>query len=487
MKAKTHLLELIFLTIIVAVLGANSHAAAAEPSLDHQETKAERDARMAWWREAKFGLFIHWGLYSHLGGEWDGKSVGGYGEWIMHTARIPISDYLKAARDWNPTNFNADEWVALAKAAGVKYIVFTAKHHDGFAMFHSKVSPINIYDATPFKRDPVKELSEACQKQGIKFGVYYSQAQDWTHPGGAAREHSDGVAYWDPAQKGAPANPPVKDAYGRPSSAIMDEYLDKVAVPQVRELLSNYGTISVLWFDTAVGITHERALKFLPLLKLQPGIIINNRLVDGDPLIPGDFDTPEQYIPAQGYPGHDWETCMTMNDTWGYKSNDHNWKSTETIIRNLVDIASKGGNFLLNIGPDGTGMIPAASVERLRAIGAWMKVNGQAIYGTTATPFGAEAGAFSPTEKDGDGKPLFKPEWKWRATKKPGHIYLIIFAWPTAGHFEIPSLPRKIKKATLLADPSTKLTVNQDARGIIVGGLPASAPDHIASVIDLTY
>ena len=471
----------------VALFPVRGQAAPPEPEAAHQETTQERDTRMAWWRDAKFGMFIHWGLYSQLAGEWEGKPVGGYGEWIMHTARIPIRDYLKAAAGFNPLKFNADDWVALAKSAGMKYIVITAKHHDGFAMYHSKVSPINIYDATPFKRDPIQELSQACQRQGIRFGLYYSQAQDWTHPGGASRDHGDGMAHWDPAQKGAPSDPPLKDAYGRTAPAIMDDYIDKVAVPQVRELLSNYGPISVLWWDTAVGINHERAVKFLPLLKLQPGIIINNRLVDGDPLISGDTETPEQYIPANGYPGHDWETCMTLNDTWGFVKSEINWKSTETLIRNLADIASKGGNYLLNVGPDGTGTIPAASVERLRGIGAWMKVNGKAIYGTTATPFGAEAGAFSPTEKDGDGKPLFQPEWKWRATKKPGHVYLIVFAWPKEGQFELPALPGKIAKATLLADPSTKLTVSQDDMGITVGGLPTTAPDLIASVIDLSY
>ena len=250
----------------------------------------------------------------------------------------------------------------MAKNAGMKYIVITSKHHDGFAMFGSKASTYNIVDATPFHRDPLKELAAACRKHGIKLGFYYSQAQDWHQPGGGSYG-----GHWDPAQNGS-----------------MDDYLKNIAMPQVREILSNYGPIAVLWWDTPVDITRECAEQFLPLLKLQPGIITNNRLGGG---FPGDSETPEQFVPPTGFPGRDWETCMTMNDTWGFKSNDHNWKSLETLIRNLVDIASKGGNYLLNVGPTAEGQIPAPSVDRLKAIGRWLKVNGEAIHGTSASPF----------------------------------------------------------------------------------------------------
>ncbi len=292
---------------------------------------------MGWWRDAKFGLFIHWGVYSVPAGVYRGRQIGNAGEWIMFSAKVPCAEYQAFAKRFNPIKFNADEWARLAKEAGVKYIVITAKHHDGFAMFASKASDWNIVKATPFGRDPLQELATACRKYGIRLGFYYSQAQDWNNPGGAAAG-----GHWDPAQNGD-----------------MTEYIRRVAVPQVREILSNYGQISVLWWDYPVDMTRERAEMLLPLLRLQPGIITNDRLGGG---VRGDTETPEQAIPAVGIKGRDWETCMTMNDTWGYKSDDNNWKSSETLVRNLIDIVSKGGNYLLNVGPTSEGLIPEASV-----------------------------------------------------------------------------------------------------------------------------
>jgi alpha-L-fucosidase len=330
------------------------------------ETPEPRDARMAWWREARFGMFIHWGLYAVPAGEWKGQPVPGIGEWIMNKARIPAADYARFAADFNPVKFDADAWASLAKAAGMRYLIITAKHHDGFAMYKSAASSFSIVDAAPFKRDPLKELAAACAKHGIKLGFYYSQSQDWHHPGGAGNS-------WDASVAGD-----------------YDTYLDTIAVPQVRELLTNYGPVSVLWYDTPRRMTRERAAKFLPLHQLQPGLIFNNRLSTPDPegkFVLGDTETPEQFIPPNGYPGRDWETCMTMNDTWGFKKNDGNWKSSATLIRNLSDIASKGGNFLLNIGPDAQGAIPAASVERLKTVGAWLAKNSEAIHGTQGGPF----------------------------------------------------------------------------------------------------
>jgi alpha-L-fucosidase len=400
------------------------------------ETPEQRDARMKWWREARFGMFIHWGLYSVPAGTWNGKRIGGIGEWIMNTAKIPVADYAALAKQFNPVRFNADEWVSIAKGAGMKYIVITSKHHDGFAMFHSQASPYNIYDATPFKRDPLAELAEACRKQGIKLGFYYSEAQDWHHPGGAAAG-----GHWDPAQDGS-----------------MDDYIRDIAVPQVREILSNYGPIAVLWWDTPIDMNHERAAKLIPLLKLQPGIITNNRLGGG---FPGDTDTPEQQIPATGMPGRDWETCMTMNDTWGYKSYDDHWKSPETLIRNLADIASKGGNYLLNVGPTSEGIIPAASVERLATIGEWMKVNGESIYATSASPF---------------------KRLPWgRCTQKPGKLYLHVFAWPQDAKLLVP-LSNRVTKAYLLAQPGSELPVQSSEQGATIN-VPQAPPDAIDTVL----
>jgi alpha-L-fucosidase len=442
---------------VSSLASAQTNPAPSAPAVP-PETKEQRDARMAWWREAKFGMFIHWGVYSVPAGYYHGQPVKGIGEWIMCNGKIPCAEYQKFAPQFNPVKFNANEWVRIAKNAGMKYIVITSKHHDGFAMFPSKASTWNIHDATPWHHDPLQELADACRKQGIKLGFYYSQAQDWNN-GGAALHGK-----WDLAQ-----------------THDMDDYIDKIAVPQVREILTNYGpdVPAVLWWDTPADMNHDRAAKLYDEVEqLKPGIIMNNRLGGG---FPGDTETPEQHIPPQGYPGRDWETCMTINGTWGYKKDDTNFKSTETLIRNLCDIASKGGNYLLNVGPDSQGVIPDGEVQRLADVGVWMKTNGEAIYGTGPTIFGAEAGSFSPTEKDKKGQPLFVPTWNWRCTTKPGKIFVEIFNWPT-GSFILPAIKNKVEKAYLLAAPGQSLSVQQTPTQVSIA-LPAKAPDTVASVV----
>lgn len=433
----------IMLALLLAAVITSPLVGAASPDPYADETPAQRDARMAWWREARFGMFIHWGIYAVPAGTYNGKRIDGIGEWIMNHGKIPVAEYQAYAKDFNPVKYNPDEWVRLAKEAGMKYIVITSKHHDGFALFDSKVSDWDIAGATPYKKDLLKPLADACRKYGLKLGFYYSQAQDWNNGGAAAG------GKWDKAQEHS-----------------MDEYIDKVAVPQVREILTNYGkdVPAVLWWDTPIDMNQERAGKLIELLKLKPGVIHNNRLGGG---YKGDTETPEQYIPATGYPGRDWETCMTLNDTWGYKSYDHNWKSTETIIRNLVDIASKGGNYLLNVGPTAEGEIPAPSIERLKEVGAWMKVNGDAIYGTTASPF---------------------ERLSWgRCTKKiSGNdttLYLHVFNWPADGKLVVPGLKNSVKSARLLAT-GQKLKVRNESDSVVVE-VPARAPDQISSTIVL--
>ncbi|RYX81543.1 carbohydrate-binding protein [bacterium] len=408
------------------------------------ETKAHRDARMKWWREARFGMFIHWGLYSVPAGIWKGQEVPGrgintqgYGEWIMHNAQIPVADYATLAPQFNPTKFNADEWVSYAKAAGMKYIVVTAKHHDGFAIYPSKVSKYNIKDATPFTRDPLAELAVACKKQGIKFGIYYSQNLDWTYPGGGPSGRR-----WDPAQQGD-----------------FHAYVKNLSAPQVNELLTNYKP-AVLWWDIPGDFTPDEARSLTASFGKVPGLIANDRMGGG---VRGDTGTPEQYIPATGFKDRDWEVCMTMNDTWGYKVNDHNFKSSESLTRNLIDIASKGGNYLLNIGPDASGIVPSPEVERLAAMGAWMKKNGASIYGTTASPF----------KKLGfDG----------RATVKGKRLYLNVFNWPTAG-LRLSNLQTPVKKATVLAT-GEKLQLLKATDGTLSISKPAQL-DSVSTAIVL--
>ena len=420
-----------------ALLAAGMLLTGASP----QETREQRDARMKWWRESKFGMFIHWGVYAVPAGIYKDRRIGGIGEWIMYSAKIPVAEYRAFARQFNPARYDPGAWAALARRAGMRYMVITSKHHDGFALYPSAVTDWDVADATPHGKDLLGPLAEAARKEGLKFGLYYSQAQDWTHPGGAKMGMKDGEG-WDEAHKGS-----------------FDEYLRKIAVPQTREILERFKP-DILWWDTPCLMTRERAKPLHDLLALRPGIVANNRLGGG---FAGDTETPEQHIPATGYKDRDWETCMTMNDTWGYKSYDQNWKSVQTLIRNLVDIVSKGGNYLLNVGPTAEGEIPAPSIERLEAVGKWMTAHGEAIYGTSASPFARQL------------------PWG-RCTRKEGKLFFHVFSWPPDGVLRVP-LRNRVKRATLLAGGAV-LAASTGEEGVTVK-LPAQAPDPVASVVAL--
>jgi len=416
------------------------------------------DERMAWWRDGRFGMFIHWGVYAVPAGTYKGKRIHGTGEWIMNTAPIPVDEYKKFADAFNPIGYNADEWVRLAKNAGMKYIVITSKHHDGFCLWDSKVTDWDIMDATPFGRDILAELAAACKKHKIKLCFYHS-IMDWHHPDAQA-----------------PFYPNYNDT--NQSNPNFDRYVEQYMKPQLAELLANYGPLGVLWFDGEwiKDWTEPKGKELYAWLReLQPDLIINNRVGKGrkgmeglsrSDEYAGDFGTPEQQVPATGLPGVDWETCMTMNDTWGYKAYDESWKSSEDLIRHLIDIASKGGNFLLNVGPTPEGLIPQASVARLEAMGKWMAVNGESIYGTTASPIG-------------------RPSWG-RCTAKDNRLYLHVFDWPTDGRLSVRLPNAGIVQAHLLADKKkAKLPVTIDGDTIVIS-VPPEAPDAVAGVVVLT-
>ena len=418
-----------------------SEATASTPL---KETKEQHDARMGWWRDAKFGMFIHWGVYAVPAGFYQGKPVKSLGEWIMFNAKVPVAEYQAFAKEFNPVKYNADAWVRMARDAGMKYIIITSKHHDGFALFDSKASQWNVVQSTPYGKDLLAPLADACRKYGIKLGFYYSQAQDWSNGGSAL-----GAGKWDKAQERS-----------------MDDYIDKIAVPQVREILTHYGKDipAVIWWDTPGNMNTERATKIYEAVQeLRPGIIMNNRLGGG---FRGDTETPEQKIPATGFKDRDWETCMTMNDTWGYKKDDNQWKITETLLHNLIDVASKGGNYLLNVGPTAVGLIPEPSIQRLAEVGRWMKTNGEAIYGTSASPFSRLTWGRATTKKGPDGSTT---------------LFLHVFDWPKDGKLVVPGLKNAPGQVTLI-EGGQALSVKQSGNDWQIT-VPAEAPDKIATVI----
>lgn len=423
--------------------------------------------RLEWWQDAKFGLFIHWGPYSRAGGEWNGTTD--HAEWLQFTAKIPLAEYKAFAAGFNPVEFDAEQWVLIAKEAGMKYLVITAKHHDGFAMFDSPSSDYDIIDVTPFGRDPLKELADACAKHGLKFCVYYSLGRDWEDPDVPTGGFGD-------APVGFRSN--LID-YPDESKKDFSKYFERKVKPQVRELLTQYGPIGIMWFDTYGVITEAQSLELRDMIReLQPDCIINSRIGHGL----GDYGTPEQKIPS-GRDIKPWETCMTITSKyWGYNKTA-GYREPEVLVRNLIDIVSKGGNYLLNVGPTGEGIIPEPNVERLQVMGDWLAVNGEAIYGCGPTPFGPEVGYYSETETDANGQPRFVATWEWRATTKPGKLYLHVLE-PTR-ELEVPAIPQRITKAYLLADEAERaLKVTQSETGTAIE-LPDLPADAIASVICL--
>jgi len=438
-------LVMIITNLILSSCGNTPEAGGTEkkaPVIKTQE-QLQADARLQWFRDARFGMFIHWGLYSNPAGIWKGKPTTFFGEWIMSRARIPVKEYELLAKDFNPVKFNADEWVQIAKDAGMKYIVITAKHHDGFAMYHSASSKYNIVDATPFGRDPMKELAASCKKYDIKLCFYYSHDDDWHDPNG------DGNT-WD--------FPKEKD---------YSKFFEGLVKPQVKELLTNYGPIYCMWFDNPSAINKAQAQELVDLVHgLQPNCLVNGRVGYGL----GDYDIPTDNKISPDEPDQVWEATVTMNDTYGYRIDDNNWKPVSTLIRQLVRCASQNGNYLLNVGPTGEGVIPQPSIDRLQIVGNWMKVNSESIYSSHGSPF------------------PYSLDWSM-VTTRPGKIYLHVFDWPgkTLKFYGIKS---KVKKAYLLADPSTSLKMKQqldkkhDLYSVTLE-VPAEAPDKYDSVVVL--
>ncbi len=437
--------------LLVWLCGGAGTAQAETPGKDALD-------RTRWWRAAKFGMFIHWGLYAVPAGEWKAGEVSEhpYSEWIMFHLKIPVAEYEKLAPQFNPVKFDADEWVNLAKRTGMKYMVITAKHHDGFAMFDSNVTSYDIVDATPFGRDPMKELADACRRAGIKFGFYYSVDRDWHHPDAQGNELGQSNT-WDYPDEGK------KD---------FTKYLNEFAVPQLRELLTGYGPLAVMWFDGIGKKTAEQNEAIINMVReLQPDCLINSRLGDWKTYVWGDYRCMGDNEVSNRDLGYGWENPGTLNHSYGYNKYDNDWRSPTEVIRMLVDIASNGGNYLLNIGPKADGSVPAEAVRILQEVGKWMDKFGDSIYGTHPAA-------------------LDRPSWG-RYTAKPGKLYLHVFEWPSSEELVVHGLDDTVTAAYLLADRQKgTLPFSQTANGDVViqlhtVGLPADALDTSDTVVVL--
>lgn len=392
--------------------------------------------------DGNYAMFIHWGVYSQLANKVDGKTYYGIGEWIMNgnMAGIPVDKYKELAKTFNPVKFNAMEIAQLAKDVGMKYIIITSKHHDGFAMYHSKANAFNIVDATPFDRDPMKELAEACRKLGLGFGFYYSHNQDWTFPGGG--------------------NGPKIDAQGNP--ATFDDYFQKKCLPQVKEITSEYGPISLVWFDTPGDMPKKYVEQLVAVVRQnQPDALVSGRAGHGlgDYQTLGDMELPNRNVEGL------WEAVDTTNDSWGYAWYDENWKTPKEIIQRLITCVARGGTYMLNIGPRGDGSIPDRAASALRQSGVWIQQHPQVVYGTEPSPW--------------------KHALPWGdATVKNNIIYLSIFEWPVGGNLYLSGLKSQIRKATLFGPKREKLKYSKIEDWIRIE-IPDRAPDKYVSVIEL--
>lgn len=426
------------LFVIINLLMNASAIFAAGVAREPASGKSDKHSLMQWWTDARFGMFIHWGIYA----------VPAQGEWYMTNANVPLSVYEKYALQFDPAKFDADRWVKIARDAGMKYLVITSKHHDGFCMFRTKTNHYNVVDATPWHTDPLKALSKACRKYGIKFAVYYS-IMDWHTPLQVANEPDSLHPVYNPTH--------FKEGE-------KDTYIDYMKA-ELKELVTQYHP-AILWFDGQWmdGWTNEDGKAIYDYLhELDHKIIVNNRVKGA-----GDYETPEQEIPANGLPGHDWETCMTINNSWGFNASDSNFKSAKELIRDLIDIASKGGNYLLNVGPTAQGIIPQPEVDRLEAMGRWLKINGESIYGTTAGPFTVQL------------------PWG-RCTQKGNILFMNILNWPSDNKLVIHGINNEPKRAFLLADKKRNQLKMEHGGDSLVVCLPSEAPDEISSVVVLDF
>ncbi len=417
-----------------------------------QETK---DKRMQWFREARFGLFIHWGLYAVAGGSWNGRdNPEHYAEQIQRNETIPSKIYAATLKPaFTATAFNADEWASLAKEAGMKYVVITSKHHDGFTLFNSK-APFSIdnpvtggSNISPKGRDLYGEMVDAFKNKGLKVGAYYS-LWDWQNP-----DSYDGFAL-NPKPEGYQADHEKYKTY---------------LYEHVKELANNYPAFDIFWPDFSSPWNQGEAWSskrlLTDLIQWRPDIVINNRLWNGIENKYGDFSTPEKYVPPTGLPGVDWEVSHTMNESYGYSAHDKNWKSSDKMMRLFLETVSKGGNFLLNVGPDGEGAFPEQAKKILKDIGKWMKINSTSVYGTSASPFQSLI-------------------WGY-CTQEPGRLYLHVFDIPSNGKIDL-RLRSAVKKIYPLHNPKQKLKVTNNLLGKTIQ-LPRfyTGPQPIVIVVEI--
>lgn len=397
--------------------------------------------RVALFRDGNYGMFIHWGLFSHLGGQWRDQTFYGIGEWIKRQMKISEADYLALAKNFNPAAFDAEEIVRLAQNAGMKWIIITAKHHEGFAMFKS-AHPFNIVDATPFHRDPMQELATACRKAGLGFGFYYSHNQDWTAPGGSRG--------------------PERNSDGSP--ATFAQYFREKCYPQVKEICTQYGPLNYIWFDTPGNMPKELVTELAELVRrTQPGALLCSRIGHGlgDYASKGDMEVPPRNLEGL------WETCDTTNDSWSYAWYDQNWKDSKEILHRLVSTVGRGGTYLLNIGPDGHGRVPAQAAKYLLQAGAWIKRYPQVVYAAGASPWGHAL--------------------PWGDVTTQGNtLNLAVFDWPVGGRLLLPGLQSEIASAGVVAGGKVR-PVAWKKRGTWTElQLPPAPPDRPASVVALT-
>ncbi len=465
------------LTLIIILAGTMAYAAKdhdradAKPAVRSPEIQKQVDKRQEWFKHDKFGMFIHWGIWANPAGMYKGKPHRHFTEWHQHMTGQTWGEYSQLARKFNPVKFDADQWVRMAKRAGMKYIVITSKHHDGFCIFPSDYSTYDIDDASPFDRDPLAELAGACKKHGIRLGFYYSHCVDWSHPGGYK-----GGERWAKERKDDPSLDWNKDR-----EITHEDYVRGKALPQVRELLTKYGDVCLIWFDIArFGPTNEYPQAFHDLIReLQPDCLINSRIVDASDGVPRypdlyDYYSMGDYKTSPPAGGMYWESTISMHGSYGV---DHrpraakSWRSPDVLLRQLVKCVAHNGNYLLNIGPEGDGSLNQNTLERLESMGRWFDGNSESIYGTRACKNGKLSG------------------FNGEVTAKSESIYLHVFDWPQDGTLTITGVPEKVATVSIL-NGGAVVKFEQDGTTLSLTGLPTESerPDKIGhTVIVIRY